>query len=204
MAGDRIRGLLEAKQAAHDRLGQTDTWLDRLAFARVHGADQPYETQTPESLLVQLAHSKDDNAAADEYYENELRAHKVNIAVVNLGDAPLQGGRVVLELPAMAGVDVARRLYSAPGMPEDSLPLGYPRIEDNANGFRIQADIGRVEPGGRVPVFIQPLRLLLRQAAAGCNLPVHYTLSGRQLSTPLTGVLHIQVTEQTQRFSTAS
>ncbi len=101
-------------------------------------------------------------------------------------------------------MDVARRLYSPPDMPENSIPLGYPRIEHHANGFRIQVDIGRVEPGGRMSVFTQPLRLLLRQAAVGCNLPVHYTLSGRQLPTPLTGVLYIHVSEQNQRLSTAS
>lgn len=204
VAGDRIRGLLEAKQTVRDRLGKTDTRMDRLTFARVHGADQPYETQTPESLLMQLARSKEDHAAADQYYENELRAHKVNIAVVNLGDAPLHSARLLLEIPARAGVDVARRLYSPPDMPQDSIPLGYPRIEDHANGFRIQVDIGRVEPGGRMSVFTQPLRLLLRQAAVGCNFPVHYTLSGRQLPTPLTGVLYIRVTEQNQRLSNAS
>jgi hypothetical protein len=195
IAGDRIRGLLEAKQTVRDRLGHTDTRMDRLAFARVHGADQPYEIQTPESLLSQLARSKADNAAADQYYANELRAHKVNMAVVNLGDAPLHDARVVLEVPARAGVDMARRLYSAPDTPEDRIPLGYPRIEDTASGFRIQANIGRVVPGGRKPVFSQPFRLLLRRAAVGCNLPVHYSLSGRQLPTPRTGVLHIHVTK---------
>ena len=204
LAGDRIRGLLEAKQAAHEQLGQTDTWLDRLAYARVHGADQPYETQTPESLLVQLSRTKDDNAAADQYYENELRAHKVNIALINVGDGPLHGATVVVEIPEMPGVDVARRLYSAPGTPDEGVPAGYPPIESGPHGLRVSSEVGRVEAGGRVTVFQQPLRLLLRQAAVGRNLPIHYAVSGRQLTKPLTGSLHVQITEETQRLTAMS
>ncbi len=201
LAGDRIRGLLEAKQAAHERLGQTDTWLDRLAYARVHGADQPYETQTPESLLVQLARTKQDNEAADRYYEYELRAHKVNVVVINVGDGALNAASIVFDIPQMADVDVARGLYAAPGICPETVPQGYPKVEAGPTGLRIAAKLGRIQPRSQVTVFQQPLRLLLRQAAVGRNLALHYTVSGDELQEPRRGALHIQITEDTQRFN---
>lgn len=201
VAGERIRGMLEAKQAAHDRLGQTNTQLNRLAHARLFGADKPYETHTPESLLAQLAGSEAEHAAADRYYEYELRAHKVNLLVVNLGDGPLNNASLILEIPAMDGVDVARRMVPAPSVDEANMPLGYPTVESTAQGFRIQSRVGRIDSGARLAVFRQPLRLLLRQAAVGRNLPFDYIVLGKELREPLRGSLHVQITEDTQRFS---
>ena len=201
LAGQRIRGLLEAKQAAHEQLGKTDTRLNRLSHLRLFGADQPYETHTPESLLVQLARSEDENQAADEYYEHELRAHMTNLVVMNMGDGPLHGASITVEIPVTQGVDIARRIYPLPGASNDSVPTGYPKVESGARAIRIQKRLGRVEPGEPLSVFNQPLRLLLREAAVGCNVPFDYTLFGKELREPLKGSLHVQVTEDTQRLA---
>lgn len=195
LARARIHGLLEAKKAAHERLGKTDTWMDRLAYARLHGADQPYETQTPMSLLAQLGKTEQENAAADEYYEHELRAHMINLLAINIGDGPLRRASVLVEIPEVPGVAVAGRIYPPVGKTADEVPAGYPKVESHKGQTRILAQLGPVDPGARVPVFVQPLRLMLREPAAGIKLPIKYTLSGTELREPITGSLTVTITE---------
>lgn len=198
-ARERIHGLLEAKKAAHDRLGKTDTWMDRLAYARVHGADQPYETQSPMSLLQQLGKSEEENEAADQYYEYELRAHKMNLAIVNIGDGPLSSAAITLEIAKTDGVAVADRIYPPVGVEPDDVPQGYPDVQSGKKCTRISADVRQVSPGERVAAFQQPLRLLLREPAAKNKLSIKYTLSGKELREPVSGSLTIKITESKER-----
>lgn len=194
-ARKRIHGLLEAKKAAHDRLGRTDTWVDRLAFARVHGADQPYETQSPLSLLEQLGQSEEEHAAADQYYEYELRAHKLNLAVVNLGDGPLSNATLTVDVPTVDGVEVADHIYPPVGVDAADVGPGYPGVDLDEDGAHVAAAIDRVNPGARVQAFRRSLRLLLREPAANTSLTLRYTLTGKGLKNPVTGELRINVTE---------
>lgn len=191
----RIHGLLEAKKAAHNRLGRTDTWVDRLAFARVHGADQPYETQSPLSLLEQLGKTEQENAAADNYYEYELRAHKVNLVMLNYGDGPLTNASLVVDIPVAAGVAVADRVYSPVGAEPDDAGDGYPGITVDETGVHIVTNVDVVAPGASIRAFRRPLRLLLREPASENSLNVRYSLSGDELDEPVTGSLTVRVTE---------
>ena len=202
LARQRIHGLLEAKKAAHERLGKTDTWMDRLAFARIHGADQPYETQSPMTLLSQLEQTEKDNEAADHYYENELRAHKVNFAVVNLGDGPLNSGSIIFEMPEMDGIAIAERIYPPVGVPNNAIPEGYPKVEKGKGRIQIMAQLGRVDPGVHLTVFGQSLRLMLREPALRKNLPIQFQIFGKELREPVTGSLNVTVTESTERLRT--
>ena len=204
LARRRIHSLLEAKQAAHERLGKTDTWLDRLAFARVHGADQPYETQSPVSLLTQLAKSDEENKAADQYYENELRAHKINLTVANSGDGPLNSASIVVEIPEEAGVSVAERIYTPVGAPSDDIAVGYPAMKSVKGQTRIVAQLGRIDAGARLPAFRQPIRLLLREPAASKKLSINYQLFGKELREPMSGSLTITVTASDEQTTTES
>ena len=200
LARERIHGLLKAKKAAHERLGKTDTWMDRLALARMHGADQPYETQSPMTLLSQLGQTEKDNEAADRYYEYELRAHKVNFAVVNMGDGPLNSGSVILEIPDIDGVAVAARIYPPVGVPDTDIPEGYPKVELGKGRIQLLAQLGQVGPGMRLTVFRQPIRLMLREPALGKNLPITFKIFGKELRDPITGSLQVSVTDSTERL----
>ncbi len=199
VARDRIQGLLEARQAAHERLGKTDTWLDRLAYARVHGADQPYEKASVESLLVKMDKSARDNEAADLYYEHELRAHKVNLLAVNIGDGPLHDAKIIVDVPAIDGVGVADRVYPALNVADDEAAGDYPEVRSDMKGWRIVARLDHIGAGERRTVFEQPLRLLLRPPAAGKTVTIAYTVSGRELRVPQTGSLILRVAEERRR-----
>ena len=204
LARGRIEGLLEAKKAAHDRLGATDTWLDRLAFARLHGADQPYETQTQVSLLVQLGKSEEENEAADQYYEYELRAHLINLVVVNVGDAPLNDASIVVEIPVTDGVAVADRIYPPVGVMAEDIPKGYPKVEFGGRRTQVVVPLGRVDAGTRQTIFGQPLRLLLREPAVGKDLPINCTLFGKELSEPAGSSLNVAITRDDERLPPVS
>ena len=160
----------------------------------MHGADKPYEKQTPVSLLTQLSQSEKDNEAADRYYEYELRAHKINLLVVNTGDGPLNNASILVEIPELDGVAVAERIYPAVGATADETAAGYPEMKSVKGRTRIVTQLGRIDAGERLPVFRQPLRLLLREPAAGKKLPVNYTLFGRELPEPVSNSLSVTVT----------
>lgn len=199
LARERIEGQLEAKKAAHDRLGATDTWLDRLTFARLHGPDEPYKTQTQVSLLVELGQTDKENEVADKYYEYELRAHLINLVVVNSGNRPLNGASIVVDIPVKDGIAIADRIYPPVGIGAEDIPQGYPRISFGAQRTQIVAKLGCLEPGARVKVFQQPLRLLLREPAIGEHLPVNYTMLGEELNEPFIGSLNVDVTRSDER-----
>ncbi len=193
LARERIEGQLESRKAAHERFGATDTWLDRLTFARLNGADKPYKTQTQVSLLIELGQTEKDNEAADRYYEYELRAHLVNLVIENSGDDTLNGASVVISIPVMDGIGVADRIYPPVGIEIGDVPKGYPKVDFGERQIQVVTKIDQLESGARQKLFRQPLRLMLREPAVGRNLPINYTVLAGELREPVSGSLTVAV-----------
>ena len=192
VAGARIRKLLEAKEAAKEVFGRTETGIDRLVHAQVFSGDVPYERHSEDSLARRLNQTPEHNAAADEYYELEVRAHKLNLVLVNVGESPVEGATLVLGFPRLEGVGIAERIVLAPGA-DQAPPPGYPVVDTGPRTIRVQASVGEILHGSTVRAFRQPLRLWLREAAAGKTLPVDYHLHAKNLREPLGGTLRIRV-----------
>ena len=151
------------------------------------------------SLLVQLGQTDTENEVADKYYEYELRAHLVNLVIANTGSGPLTGVSIVVDIPVMSGVAIADKIYPPVGVGPDEIPQGYPNISFGPKKTQIASKLGAIEPGSRVKVFKQPLRLLLREPAVGKKLRINYTVLGKELSEPLIGSLQVAVTKSDER-----
>ncbi len=132
-----------------------------------------------------------EHESADEHYRFETRTHKLNLVVSNLTDLALSNVVLVLKIPRVEGVGVVERVHAAPG--EQALPAEhYPLVDSGPQVITVQAGIS-VPKRATVDAFREPLRLYLREPAAGKTIPVMYSLHGRGLCAPIGGTLRIHV-----------
>ena len=205
IAGDRLRRMLEAKDASREAFGRTETRIDRLMHAKIFGGEQPYESHSTDTLAKRLECSAEENLDADRYYQFEVRAHKLNVMLTNVGGAALDGAALTLEFPRVEGVGISDALYASPGAAQPS-QADYPIVDVGPRTTRVNASVGQIQLGASVNAFCQPLRIWLRGPSAGKTLPVDYTLYGKNLRQTLTGTLRIHVVEaeaSTRRRSAA-
>ncbi|HSG63454.1 MAG TPA: hypothetical protein VLD39_00570, partial [Gammaproteobacteria bacterium] len=130
--------------------------------------------------------------AADRHYEYELRAHKVNFLIENVGSSSFDRGTLVLDIPNVDGVEIPSRISPQPGCPIPR-PEDYPAVEVSARGVRVQASVVAVPAGAKVAAFREPLRMCFRERAAGVTVPIEFTVYGRSLRKPAAGVLRIEI-----------
>lgn len=182
VAAERLRAMLEAQRDVKAAFGRTQTQLSRLMHARIFGVEQPYERHSEDSLRLSIERTAEDSRAADEHYQFELRAHKLEVVVCNRRSRPLSDATLRVTLPRLEGVGVAERLYAKPGA---SCGDGYPRVTTNARTVDIDAAIGIVPPGSTVSGFREAPRLWARPPAAGKTIAVDCTLHARELREPL-------------------
>ncbi|HEY5624478.1 MAG TPA: ATP-binding protein [Gammaproteobacteria bacterium] len=190
IAADKFRKLMEVRQASHDAGGRTMTRLERLVHMREFGGSQPFEAISETSLIRRLAATEDEHHWADDFYEFETRTHKVNLSISNQGEVDLRDAVLVLDLPRISGFGVSDYLRTAHReMTED--PQDYPSVHVGEHATRVQADVAAVPAGSIVQAFAVPLRIWVREAAAGQTLPVDFRLNGPGLREPATGTLRI-------------
>jgi len=112
--------------------------------------------------------------------------------IENVGSAPFEDGTIVLDFPRMDGIVVVDHLCPPPGRKA----LGhntYPAVDAGSRTVRVQAKLGAIPPGSKGMAFLEPLRVCVREQAAGKVVPISYTLYGRSLRAPMSGALRIQV-----------
>ena len=194
VAGERIRRMLEAKNASQEVFGRTQTRIERLVHAQLFGGDEPYEAHSTSSLVKRLESATVEYEAADRHYELEDRTHKLDVILVNVGDAHVEGAVLVLDFPRMDGAGVVERIVEAPGS-EPTPTEGYPMVDSGSRTIRVQASIGRIPRGETVRAFPVPLRVWFREPAAGKTLPLDFTLHGKGLREPIAGTLRVHVAE---------
>jgi len=131
-----------------------------------------------------------EHESADEHYRLETRTHKLNLVVSNLTDLALSNVVLVLKIPRVEGVGVVERVHAAPGE-QASPPEHYPLVDSGPQVITVQAGGISVPKRATVDAFREPLRLYLREPAAGKTIPVMYSLHGRGLSAPIRGTLRI-------------
>lgn len=188
----KIERLLEAKRVSRAVLGRTDSHIVRLVHTQVAGSAMPYEEHGTRTMQVMLADLPRQNAEADDHYQYEERAHRLNVVLQNLTDKAHSGLVFTLKLPRIDGVGVAERLYPAPG--ERRLhPKLYPLVDIGPRTITVQSHDLRVPRRGTVEAFLEPLRLLLREPAAGKTLRIAYSLQGSSLERPIAGRLKIHI-----------
>jgi len=191
LAAERLRAMLETKQQARDIFGRTETRFSRLMHARLYGVDTPFEKHSDESLRMELKSADVAYRAADDHYRYEVRAHRVNLMIVNDRDSDLANARLRLTLPCIAGIGIAERIYVET---DDELPPeGYPSVTRGGRTITVEAEIGTLYRNYRAHAFREPPRLWAREEAAGSAVPIDYELSADELAEPIRGSLAIYI-----------
>ncbi len=190
-AARQLRKMLDAKESAKEILGRTETQFARLMYAQQFGMDGAYEPHSEESLRLLIGKAPHDYRAADEHYEFEVRTHKLNIVVSNLGASALHGVFVELTIPRLPGIGVTEHLVAAPGAQLHD--EAYPLVNVRGHTIGVQAEVGSLAAGESSPAFKQPPRFWVREAAAGKTLAVDCTVHARELREPVTDTLLIAI-----------
>jgi hypothetical protein len=194
VAGEKFRNLIEAKHASQEATGRSATRIERLVHAREFGGTQPYRPISEDSLIRRATAAAEEYGDADAHYEYELRAHKVNLAISNVGDVAMGSGLLTLDFPRVDGFGISKFICPNPGSGEER-PLGYPNVDIGPNGIRVQAKIESVPGSSVIAAFTQPLRIWVRAEMVGKTVPVSYSLHAANARQPVVGALRIHCGE---------
>ncbi len=194
LAGNKVRRMLEARQAAQNSPGEEISRIQRLVHAQVFGPDEVYRPNSTTTLVEMLDSADDEFEIADLYYAYEERSHKLNLDLENLGDSVFEGGTLVLDLPRIEGVELADRIWPSPDASQP-VPDGYPALELGPRTVRLKTPVGPIQPGAKSMALRQPLRLCLRAPAIGRTIPIAFSLHSRSLRAPLSGSLQIHIVD---------
>jgi hypothetical protein len=195
LAARRLVKKLDSRQLSKAVLGRTDTRIDRLVHAQVSNEAQTYQSHGTTTLKKMLRQIPQEYESVDEHYQFETRAHKVNLLVANLTDVALSNLVLVLKIPRMEGVGVVERIHAAPGERVSSQER-YPVVDTGPRLVTVHTGGISVPKKATAEAFREPLRLYLREPAAGKTIAVNYRLHGRGLHAPIHGTLRIYVTER--------
>jgi hypothetical protein len=143
-------------------------------------------------MRVLLRKAPLEHAAADEHYQYEVRAHRINLVLNNLGDVAHKELVLTVKIPRLEGVSVPHRIHPAPGEPAPGQCF-YPMVDVGPRTITVQVAGLTIPRRDRVDAFAEPLRLCLRQAALNQTMRIAYTLHGPTLGKPIRGRLKIFV-----------
>ena len=192
LAGNRVRRMLAARQAAQSSPGEEISRIQRLVHAQVFGPDEVYRPNSTTTLVEMLDGTDEEFETADRYYAYEERSHKLNLDLENLGERVFEGGTLVLDLPRIDGVELAERIWPSPDGSRP-VPEGYPALELGPRMIRLKTPVGPIQPGAKSTALRQPLRLCPREPAIGRTIPIAYSLHSKSLRAPLSGSLQIRI-----------
>ncbi len=148
----------------------------------------------------------------DDLYElYELNSHKLDLVLFNESTEHLENARLDIEIPATHGVLIADREYAKPyyGPGGYNMAIGpfyrpgepsYPDVTLEDGVTRIAAEIGDLRHRLRTKAFGVPVRLVLGPEAIGHEVSLECTLRGKNLRTPITSRLVIEVTPPDNSF----
>jgi hypothetical protein len=189
-AAHKLHRMLDARRVSKAVLGRTDTHIERLVHAQVGDVELPYQAHGTCTMRAMLGKVPIENAVADDHYKYEQRAHLLNLVLNNVSDKAQTDVVVTLKFPRIDGFGVADRIY--PGVGGIAPKLGmYPKVDVGPRTITVQTRGLRIPRGGTVEAFFEPLRVLLREPAAGQTIRVAYTLHAPTLPQPLQGRLKI-------------
>lgn len=192
-AAHKVNRMIEAKEVSMAVLGRSDSRIARLVHAQVSGEETPYREQGTKTMRVMLRKIPLEHAVADNHYQYELRAHRLNLLLSNLSDKPQTDLVLTLKIPRIEGVGVAERVYAAPGdwSPKHGM---YPKVDLGPRTIIVQVAGLRIPRRATVEAFYEPLRFWLRETVAGQTIRVSYVLQGPTMEKPVQGRLKIFAT----------
>lgn len=210
-ASRKIRAILHDRRM-REEFGIRDPRMFNFSIASISGlGTTPYEDRSTEVLERDLREIKETYEDDDLYERYELNSHKLDLVLFNESTEHLENARLDIEIPATHGVLIADREYAKPyyGPGGYNMAIGpfyrpgepsYPDVTLEDGVTRIAAEIGDLRHRLRTKAFGVPVRLVLGPEAIGHEVSLECTLRGKNLRTPITSRLVIEVTPPDSSF----
>ena len=200
-AADKIQSVLASKTQLRSA-GIGDHVLSLASFPNPFSGT-PYEARSIESLQENLANVTRTYRADDAFELFEVRAHKVNLYLLNEGSEYIEDASVQLRIERCLGLILAEKIHVKP--PDDNvflnipthfaarLPQRYPQVTESAEGYSVFEELGNIRHGLPTCAFEEPLRIVLAEQAKGQTIRIQCSIHGRNLASPRTEELSIKV-----------
>ena len=199
-AANKIREILKRKKSSPNPIRYP-------AMTPIFGHRVPYEERSIEELEENLRDVKETYEDDDCYEFFELRSHKLNITILNEGDAYIEDASLQIDIDKMDGLFISKKNYEEPKDSSDfsysivNFDLGrYPEVEDIGSFIRIHNSsllgrMGKWDIKHQIPeeAFLEPLRILFSKNLAGQIIQVKCKLYGKNLREPFEAKLRIKV-----------
>ncbi|HOO53580.1 MAG TPA: hypothetical protein PLM24_00655 [Methanothrix sp.] len=177
-------------------------------------ASVPYEDTSIDRLEKYLRNIKETFKEQDNYELYELRSHKLNITIINEGDAYIEDAQFQIDIDKKDGLRISKEIFMKPRNPfrkprdpldysveVPNLDLGsYPEVEDKGtyisiNNRNIWRGFRKWDIKHHIPekAFLEPIRILLLKKLAGNVIELKCRLYGKNLKEPLEEILKIKV-----------
>ncbi|MFZ2472281.1 MAG: ATP-binding protein [Methanothrix sp.] len=198
-AGRKIKKIIEGKKASA-AVNSLSTFGSLHLFGEV-----PYEERSIEELEKNLENLDEIYREDNYYYLFELKSHKLNITIMNLGKSYIEDASIQVNIYETIGLIIPKKIYPKPEKPSLSalispkvnnnfpLNLNYPRIENRENDICIYARIGDIRHLISTNAFAEPIRILLAEKLAGNEVVLNCRLFGKNLKEPFETILKIRV-----------
>ena len=192
--GAKLKQLLEMRSKLAD--SGSATVMARLTHARLFGSDRPYEDQSPEELMQEMADIRKKHRHEDEYFLYEANGQELQLMILNQGRDTIENAALSLVMPNHNSLYVAGRL---PHLPKNDRWIarpptessGYPAVSLKDDSVHVSITLGDIATDAPVRVFETPLRICVGSELKGRRLQVRYTLFGSNLRRPAKGSLKL-------------
>jgi len=195
-ASTRIIAILEKRDAESIDMGVSSK---RGLSLRHLFMSVPYERRTTEELRENLLHAEE-TYLADDLYQLQEAAFRLNVGVLNEEDEYLQNATFLLEIPRFRGF-VFDKLVPDPERGRGLIPISppvphpdaahYPSVEESEELWLVRQDVGDIINHLKRELFDRPVRLAIGPAASGETIRVGCKLYASNLPKPIEGKLEI-------------
>lgn len=203
-AAEKIEKVLEEKRSPQSvtMQAQVKKWQSLSQRALVSPfSPLPYEQRSIKELERNLKNVGEIYVEDDHYKFFEEYSHKVNIYVLNQGDAYVEDASIKIRVDAIDGIYVANRVYEKPK--HEFFPsilntptfesMNYPRVGYEGKSIVISDNIGDIKHRMPTKLFKVPLRIVLDDELAGKTISLKCNIFAKNLSEPFEGILQIKV-----------
>ena len=194
VASAKLQQLIDSKKRA--RPSGSTSLLARLTYARLFGAEKPYQDLSPHELEAELRQVDERYRDQDENYLFEKHAQKLQIVIYNQGGESIRNASLSLVMPNHAAFHVADQL---PKIHQDGRYMeriaaeqaDYPSVTLDNGSIQLSTSLGDIPAGELVEVFARQPRLCVGKELSGRRVGMQYELFAQNLRAPARGTLRL-------------
>jgi hypothetical protein len=155
------------------------------SMANITGGGVDYEHRSLATLRKNLENVARTYYDEDYYFLLEQNSEKLILYLNNKGGHNLQAVKVVMRIPVMDGLLVAKTLPKDPDKSPPYINLHYPNVEESEGYYELSKDLGDVQPQLTIKIFEEPLRLCILPKFSEATIPLQLHFYAKNLPMPV-------------------